>query len=125
MNFATTRNMCEAVTPKMLGQGGGKIVNVGALSATEGQGNMGAYCVSKSAVMRLTESMAKELRHQGINVNAVLPNIIDTPTNRADMPDANHAQWVSPTALGQIICFLGSDAAKALNGTLIPVVGLS
>jgi NAD(P)-dependent dehydrogenase (short-subunit alcohol dehydrogenase family) len=125
MNFATTRNMCEAVTPKMLGQGGGKIVNVGALSATEGQGNMGAYCVSKSAVMRLTESMAKELRHQGINVNAVLPNIIDTPTNRADMPDANHAQWVSPTALGQSICFLGSDAAKALNGTLIPVVGLS
>lgn len=125
MNFATTRNMCEAVTPKMLSQGGGKIVNVGALSATEGQGNMGAYCVSKSAVMRLTESMAKELRHQGINVNAVLPNVIDTPTNRADMPDANHAQWVSPVELGQIICFLGSDAAKALNGTLIPVVGLS
>jgi len=125
INFSTTRNMCEAVVPGMLSGGGGKIVNVGALSAREGQGNMGPYCVAKSAVMRLTESMSKELRDQGINVNAVLPSIIDTPTNRTDMPDADHSKWVRPEDLAAVICFLGSDAARAVHGALVPVVGLS
>ena len=125
MNVTTTRNMCTAVVPKMLKAGSGKIINVGALSAREGQGNMGAYCIAKSAVMRLTESMSKELRQQGVNVNAVLPSIIDTPTNRADMPDADHAKWVRPEDLAQVICFLGSDAARAVHGALLPVVGLS
>ncbi len=125
LNVTTMRNMCAAVVPKMLAAGGGTIVNVGAMSAREGQGNMGAYCVAKSAVMRLTESLSKELRHQGINVNAVLPSIIDTPTNRADMPDANFSKWVDPAELAQVICFLGSKAARAVHGALLPVVGLS
>ncbi|MDA0823616.1 MAG: SDR family NAD(P)-dependent oxidoreductase [Proteobacteria bacterium] len=125
MNFLTARNMCEAVVPKMISVSGGKIVNVGALSAREGQGNMGAYCVAKSAVMRLTESMSKELRDRGINVNAVLPSILDTPTNRADMPDADHSKWVQPKQLADVICFLGSDAAAAVHGALLPVAGLS
>ena len=125
INFLTTRNMCEAVALKMLNAGGGKIVNVGALSAREGQGNMSPYCVAKSAVMRLTESMSKELRDENINVNAVLPSIIDTPTNRTDMPGADHAKWVSPDDLAQVICFLGSDSARAVHGALVPVVGLS
>jgi len=125
MNVATTRNMCAAVVPKMLVAGRGVIVNVGANSAREGQGNMGAYCIAKSAVMRLTESLSKELRHQGINVNAVLPSIIDTPTNRADMPDADFGKWVAPTDLAEVICFLGSDTARAVHGALLPVVGLS
>ncbi len=86
---------------------------------------MGAYVAAKSTVMRLTEGMAKELRGHGINVNAVLPSIIDTPTNRADMPDANHSKWVSPADLAEVICFLGSDAARAVHGALVPVVGLS
>ncbi len=125
MNVETTRNMCAAVVPKMLAAGSGSIVNVGANSAREGQGNMGAYCIAKSAVMRLTESLSKELRHQGVNVNAVLPSIIDTPTNRADMPDADFAKWVAPVDLAEVICFLGSDAARAVHGALLPVVGLS
>jgi NAD(P)-dependent dehydrogenase (short-subunit alcohol dehydrogenase family) len=125
MNVVTARNMCAAVVSKMLAAGHGAIVNVGAMSAREGQGNMGAYCVAKSAVMRLTESLAKELRQRGINVNAVLPSIIDTPTNRADMPDADHAKWVDPNDLAEVICFLGSDAARAVHGALVPVVGLS
>jgi NAD(P)-dependent dehydrogenase (short-subunit alcohol dehydrogenase family) len=125
MNVATARNMCAAVVPKMLAESCGAIVNVGAMSAREGQGNMGAYCVAKSAVMRLTESLSKELREQGINVNAVLPSIIDTPTNRADMPDAEHSKWVDPNDLAEVICFLGSDAARAIHGALVPVVGLS
>ncbi|MFT4584929.1 MAG: NAD(P)-dependent dehydrogenase (short-subunit alcohol dehydrogenase family) [Gammaproteobacteria bacterium] len=125
MNFLTARNMCEAVVPRMIKAGGGKIVNVGALSAREGQGNMGAYCVAKSAVMRMTESMSKELRDQGINVNAVLPSILDTPTNRGDMPDADHTKWVHPKQLAEVISFLGSDAAAAVHGALLPVSGLS
>ena len=125
MNVVTARNMCAAVVPKMLATGRGAIVNVGANSAHEGQGNMGAYCVAKSAVMRLTESMSKELRQLGINVNAVLPSIIDTPTNRGDMPDADFTKWVAPDDLAEVICFLGSDAARAIHGALVPVVGLS
>jgi NAD(P)-dependent dehydrogenase (short-subunit alcohol dehydrogenase family) len=125
MNVVTMRNMCDAVVPRMLDQGSGRIVNVGALSAREGQGNMGAYVVAKSAVMRLTETMAKELRQHGVNVNAVLPSIIDTPTNRADMPDANHSKWVDPADLARVICFLGSADARAMHGALVPVCGLS
>lgn len=125
MNVVTARNMCAAVVPKMLAAGRGAIVNVGAMSAREGQGNMGAYCVAKSAVMRLTESLSKELRQRGINVNGVLPSIIDTPTNRADMPDADHAKWVAPNDLAEVICFLGSASARAVHGALVPVVGLS
>jgi NAD(P)-dependent dehydrogenase (short-subunit alcohol dehydrogenase family) len=125
MNVDTMRNMCAAVVPAMLAQGRGNIVNVGALSAREGQGQMGAYCVAKSAVMRITESMSKELRGHGINVNAVLPSILDTPTNRADMPDADHSKWVDPADLAHVICFLGSDAACAVHGALVPVTGLS
>ena len=123
MNVVTARNMCVAVVPKMLTAGHGAIVNVGAMSAREGQGNMGAYCVAKSTVMRLTESLSKELRQLGINVNAVLPSIIDTPMNRDDMPDADYSKWVAPSALAEVICFLGSDAARAMHGALVPVVG--
>ncbi|MFP6681744.1 MAG: SDR family NAD(P)-dependent oxidoreductase [Gammaproteobacteria bacterium] len=125
MNVVTARNMCAAVVPKMLTVGHGAIVNVGAMSAQEGQGNMGAYCVAKSTVMRLTESLSKELRQLGINVNAVLPSIIDTPMNRGDMPDADYSKWVAPSALAEVICFLGSDAARAMHGALVPVVGRS
>ena len=125
MNVVTMRNMVAAVVSQMIERGSGSIVNVGALSAREGQANMGAYCVAKSAVMRLTESLSKELRHQGINVNAVLPSIIDTPTNRKDMPDADFETWVRPQDLANVICFLGSDAARAVHGALVPVQGLA
>ncbi len=125
MNVTTALNMCTVVVPKMLAVKKGAIVNVGAMSAREGQGNMGAYCVAKSAVMRLTESLSKELRHFGINVNAVLPSIIDTPANRADMPDMDHKMWVEPHDLANVICYLGSTRASALHGALVPVVGLS
>jgi NAD(P)-dependent dehydrogenase (short-subunit alcohol dehydrogenase family) len=124
INFDTARNAIEASVPAMLGRGRGSIVNVGALSAREGQPHMAAYCVAKSAVMRLTESLAKELRGAGINVNAVLPSLIDTPTNRADMPDADFSRWLAPRDLAQVMCFLGSDSARAVHGALLPVTGL-
>ncbi len=84
---------------------------------------MAAYAASKSAVMRLTESMALELRDKNINVNCVLPSTIDTAPNRASMPGADFSRWVEPAALAEVILFLASDAARAVNGAAIPVVG--
>ena len=72
-----------------------------------------------------TETLAEELKGKGINVNAVLPTIIDTPANRAAMPDADPAAWVSPDDLANVICFLLSPAARAVHGALLPVRGLS
>ena len=86
---------------------------------------MSAYLASKSVVMRLTESLSEEVKAAGVNVNAVLPTVIDTPRNRADMPNTDPAAWVHPQDLGAVICFLGSDAAKAVHGALVPVTGLS
>ena len=76
-------------------------------------------------MLRLTESLSAEVRDRGVNVNAVLPSIIDTPANRAAMPDADPSRWVAPADLANVICFLGSDAARAIHGALVPVAGLS
>lgn len=125
LNVVTLRNMVKAAVPRLLQRGSGSIVNVGAYGARQGQADMGAYCASKSVVMRLTESLAEELRGRGINVNAVLPTVIDTPANRAAMPDADPTDWVSPDDLANVICFLGSAGASAVHGALVPVRGLS
>jgi NAD(P)-dependent dehydrogenase (short-subunit alcohol dehydrogenase family) len=125
LNARTLLNMSRAVVPLMLQAGGGKIVNVGAFAAQKGAAQMGAYVASKSAVIRLTETMAAELREKNINVNCVLPTIIDTPENRAAMPDADPRRWVAPAALADVIVFLASDAARAIHGAALPVTGLS
>lgn len=125
MNAGTLLNAVRAVVPRMLASGGGSIVNVGAVGGTVGRPKSGAYSASKSAVIRLTESMAAELREKGINVNCVLPSIIDTPQNRADMPKADPKRWVAPQDLAQVIVFLCSDGARAIHGAAIPVTGLS
>ena len=82
---------------------------------------MGAYTASKSGVARLTESLAAECAEADLTVNAVLPTIIDTPTNRADMPDADFASWVAPEDIARVIAFLISDEARAITGASIPV----
>jgi NAD(P)-dependent dehydrogenase (short-subunit alcohol dehydrogenase family) len=125
LNARSVITMARAVVPRMLAVGAGKIVNVAAMAALAGKASMAAYAASKSATIRLTESMAAELRDQGINVNCVLPSIIDTPQNRAAMPDADPRRWVAPAALAEVIVFLASDAARAIHGAAIPVVGLS
>lgn len=125
LNVRTLLNAVRAALPAMLAAGGGRIVNVGAASALKGAALMGAYVASKSAVIRLTETMALELREKNVNVNCVLPSIIDTPENRAAMPDADPKRWVAPEALADVIVFLASDAARAIHGAAVPVVGLS
>ena len=124
INVRTLQNAVRAVVPGMLERGRGAIVNVGALGAQKGLAQMSSYCAAKSTVMRLTESLSAELRERGINVNAVLPSLIDTPRNRGDMPGADHSRWVRPEDLANVICFLGSDAARAVHGALVPVTGL-
>src|SRR5690242_20804860 len=125
LNTKTVLNMVRAVVPHMLSAGGGKIVNIGAFSAQKGVAQMGAYTASKSTVIRITEAMAAELRDKNINVNCVLPTIIDTPENRASMPKANPAKWIAPADLANVIVFLASDAARAVHGAAVPVTGLS
>ena len=125
LNAGSVLRVSHAVVPQMLAQKSGRIVNIGAYSALSGKAQMGAYIASKSAVIRLTESMAAELRDQGINVNCILPSIIDTPENRAAMPKADPRKWVAPEALADVILFLASPAARAIHGAAIPVVGLS
>jgi NAD(P)-dependent dehydrogenase (short-subunit alcohol dehydrogenase family) len=113
----------RAALPHIAKSKAGRIVNVGANAATKAAMGMGAYTASKSGVARLTEALAEELKGKGITVNAVLPSIIDTPANRADMPDADHSAWVSPADLAAVILFLASPPARAVTGALVPVVG--
>jgi NAD(P)-dependent dehydrogenase (short-subunit alcohol dehydrogenase family) len=110
--------------PKLRERDHASIVNIGALGALSGQAAMSAYCAAKSTVMRLTESLSEELKSDGINVNAVLPSIIDTQPNREAMPDADFDTWVSPAQLAEVICFLASERARAIHGALLPVKGL-
>jgi NAD(P)-dependent dehydrogenase (short-subunit alcohol dehydrogenase family) len=125
VNAKSVLHTARAVVPAMLKSGGGKIINVAAYAAQRGAAAMGAYVASKSAVIRITETMAAELREKNINVNCVLPTIIDTPDNRAAMPQADPRRWVSTQDLAAVIVFLASDAARALHGAAIPVAGLS
>lgn len=125
LNTRSILHTARAVVPRMLQGGGGRIVNVAAFAAQRGAAQMAAYVAAKSAVMRLTESMALELREQLINVNCVMPTIIDTPENRAAMPDADPQRWVAPSDLAAVIAFLASDAARAVHGAALPVTGLS
>lgn len=125
LNARSVYNMARAVVPGMEARAAGKIVNVSAGAAHAGMALAGAYTASKAAVLRLTETMGLELREKGINVNCVLPSLIDTPRNREDMPDADFSKWVSPDDLAKVMAFLASPDASAIHGAGVPVVGLS
>ena len=125
LNARTVFLMSRAVIPHLLAQEKGKIISVAARAGLEGKAKMAPYVVSKSAVIRLTESMADELKDHNINVNCILPGTIDTPQNRKAMPKANFNKWVAPEALADVILFLASDAARAVQGAAVPVYGRS
>jgi NAD(P)-dependent dehydrogenase (short-subunit alcohol dehydrogenase family) len=125
LNAGSLLNAVQVVVPLMLSAGRGKIINIGAMAGLIGRARVAAYSAAKSTVIRITESMAAELREQGINVNCVLPSTLDTPANRRSMPKADPAKWVAPEALADVIFFLASDQARAIHGAAIPVTGLS
>jgi NAD(P)-dependent dehydrogenase (short-subunit alcohol dehydrogenase family) len=122
-NVKTAANASRAALRLLRASPAGRIVNIGAAGAVKAAAGMGAYAAAKAGVHRLTESLAEELKADGVTVNAVLPSIIDTPANRADMPEADFSAWVAPADLAEVILFLASPAARALTGALIPVTG--
>lgn len=121
MNLTTAATITQLALPALKAAKEGRIVNIGAGAAIKAGMGMGAYAASKSGVHRLTEALAEELAGTGVTVNAILPSIIDTPTNRKDMPEADFSQWVQPAAVADVIAFLASPAARAVTGALIPV----
>jgi NAD(P)-dependent dehydrogenase (short-subunit alcohol dehydrogenase family) len=123
VNVRTTLTCCRAVIPQMLKQQSGKIINVASRDGLSGSAGYAAYSASKSAVLRLTESLAAELKVSNINVNCIMPGTIDTPQNRAAVPNADFNEWVAPEAIADVIAFLASDAARAVNGAALPVYG--
>lgn len=124
-NLRPTLLASRAAAERFLAQRSGRIINVAARGGLQGDAGNAAYSAAKSAVLRLTEAMSAELKPAGINVNAVLPSTIDTPQNRAAMPQADYSQWVRPEAIADVILFLASDAARAIHGAAIPAYGLS
>ncbi|MFC7379066.1 SDR family NAD(P)-dependent oxidoreductase [Brevundimonas sp. GCM10030266] len=123
LNLSTALNASRAALPWLKASPEGRIVNVGANAALKSAAGMGAYAASKSGVHRLTESLAEELKSTSVTVNAVLPSILDTAQNRADMPDADPSKWVAPADLARVILFLASPEARAVTGALVPVTG--
>ncbi len=125
MNFVSTLNICKAVIPHMITQRSGKIVNISARAACEGKSKMAPYCISKRAVVTLTESLASEHKHNNLNINCILPGTIDTETNRKDMPNADYSTWVLPADIANVMLFLSSELARSVTGAVIPVYGRS
>ena len=123
VNLMTAVNASQAALPFLIDSGAGRIINVGALAALKATAGMGPYAASKSAVHRFTESLAEEFKGRGVTVNAVLPSTIDTPANRADMPDADFTKWVAPADLAAAILFFASREAGAITGALLQVAG--
>ena len=122
LNLMTALNTSRAAIPFLVKSPAGRIVNVGAMGALQAGAGMGPYAASKAGVHRLTEALAAELKGK-VTVNAVLPSTIDTPANRRDMPDADASKWVRADELAEVILFLASDAASAITGALVPVIG--
>ena len=123
VNLLTAVVACAAVIPYLLRTKRGAIVNIGATGAVKATCGIGAYAASKAGVLKLTEALADEVKDLGITVKAVSPSILDTPGNRASMPNADFTRWVSPMAVAEAIGFLLSDQARDISGVSLPVAG--
>jgi NAD(P)-dependent dehydrogenase (short-subunit alcohol dehydrogenase family) len=122
-NLKTAVVVSRAALPHLKARAAGRIINIGAGAAARGRAGMGPYAASKAGVERFSESLADELKDHNITVNTILPGTLDTPANRADMPDADTTRWVQPDAVADVIVFLASDAARAVTGAAIRVFG--
>ena len=123
MNARTAFLVSRAVLPYMLLNKWGRIVHVGSSAVERPGARQAAYNASKAALVALTESIAADYRRSGIAANVIMPSIIDTPANRAQMPDAKTSRWVQPAEIAAMMLFLCSDEGSSLNGARIPMVG--
>lgn len=124
LNAYVTLITSAAVLPFMRNAGFGRIVHVSAAAGLKAGANQAAYAASKAAVIRVVESIAEEHRKDGITANCILPSTIDTPQNRADMPDAPTDSWVRPSAIAELIEFLVSEQSRVVTGSAIHATGL-
>jgi NAD(P)-dependent dehydrogenase (short-subunit alcohol dehydrogenase family) len=120
-NLLTAVNATRAALPLL--STNGRVIYIGAAGAVKAGVGMGPYAASKAGVAKLAEALAAEVKDRGITANAILPSTIDTPANRADIPDADVSRWVQPRQVAELIVFLLSDRASAITGALIPIVG--
>ena len=123
LNARSAFLVSQAVIPVMINQGAGKIIHVAAKAGQVGLANSAAYSAAKSAVIRITESLAAEMKDKNINVNCIIPGTIDTPQNRDAMPNVDQTRWVTPESVADVILFLASPEARAIHGAAIPVTG--
>ena len=123
VNFRSAVRIIRAAIPHMLGAAKGRVIAIGSRQAVEPAAMVGAYNVSKAALVSLIRTLALELKGTAITANAILPGTIDTPANRAAMPDADPAQWVKPESIASLALWLASDPAAAVNGASIPIYG--
>jgi NAD(P)-dependent dehydrogenase (short-subunit alcohol dehydrogenase family) len=124
LNLKTAFLISKHVVEQMVRQGSGKVVHVAARLGLKGIGGNSAYGASKSGLIRLVESLSDEVKDKNINVNCIMPSIIDTGTNRKDMPNADFSKWVKPSEIAQAMLFLASDDSKSIHGSAMPVYGL-
>jgi len=124
LNLRTAYYLSRAAVKPMLAQGWGRIVNTASRDALRGRANYSAYAISKAAILRLTESMAAEVKNDGLTVNAILPGTIDTAANRKSMPNADYSKWVKPATIARTLLFLVAEDT-AINGAAIPLYGQS
>lgn len=123
VNLSTAYNACRAVLPHMIDRGWGRIITFGARAAVAGQARSAAYAASKAALIALTQSIAAETRQSGVTANTLLLSTADTPANRAAMPSADTARWVSPEQIAAAVRFLCTEEAAAITGATLPVYG--
>jgi NAD(P)-dependent dehydrogenase (short-subunit alcohol dehydrogenase family) len=123
LNLRSGYALARAAARVMLKQGHGSIVNVGSKAAVDHGAGAAAYAASKAAAVAMMDCLAADLKGTGVRVNSILPSIIDTPTNRKAMPDADFSKWPKPEDIARVIVFIASDAAKLIHGASIPVYG--
>ena len=123
LNLRPTYLMTQAAIPAMLGAGHGSIVCVGTRAALQPFPGAAGYVASKAAVIAFAHAVAVEYKNDGVRCNAILPSVIDTPANRAAMPDADHDRWVKPDEIAGVIAHLLSADSAPTSGAAIPVYG--
>ena len=122
-NLNSTFHILRAVIPEMRKAGAGRIIAIGSRAAEDPGPKVGAYSASKAALVSLIKTVALENKDAGITANVILPETMDTPTNRKDMPGSDISQWVQPASVASLILWLASDAGKDVTGAAIPVYG--
>jgi NAD(P)-dependent dehydrogenase (short-subunit alcohol dehydrogenase family) len=123
LNLRPTYLVTQAALPPLIEAGGGSVVCVSTRAALQPFSGAAGYTASKAAVLTFVKALAVEYREDGVRANAILPSVIDTPANRASMPDADHSKWVQPHEIAGVIAFLCSPQSAPTSGAAIPVYG--